>query len=230
MWMLARYNPADANALVLAAKGGHNGEMHNQNDVGNVIVHVNGESVIPDVGRGRYTKAYFGPERYKHFVNSSRGHSVPVVNGCEQLAGHEYAAQLLEHRADDKLDLMSIEMKGAYPKEAGLSSLKRTVAMHRDAPRGWVELVDEVSFAGKPGAMDSVITTFATVEVGASAVTLRGDKAALRVSYDPAVVTAGLKVEKNVDLALGPADVNLVVFSFPKPVHHGVIRLRIEPA
>jgi len=61
--------------------------MHNQNDVGNFIVHVNGESVIPDVGRGRYTKAYFGPERYQHFVNSSRGHSVPIVNGCEQLAG-----------------------------------------------------------------------------------------------------------------------------------------------
>ena len=77
MWLLARYDPADPNALVLAAKGGHNQEMHNQNDVGNFVVHVNGETLIPDVGRGRYTRAYFGPQRYSFFVNSSRGHSVP---------------------------------------------------------------------------------------------------------------------------------------------------------
>ena len=42
MWLLARYDPADPNALVLAAKGGHNGEMHNQNDVGNFVVHFGG--------------------------------------------------------------------------------------------------------------------------------------------------------------------------------------------
>ena len=35
MWMVARYDPEDSQALVLAAKGGHNDEMHNQNDVGN---------------------------------------------------------------------------------------------------------------------------------------------------------------------------------------------------
>ena len=66
MWMVARVDPADPDALVLAAKGGNNQEMHNQNDVGNFIVHVNGESIIPDIGRGRYTKQYFGPERYDH--------------------------------------------------------------------------------------------------------------------------------------------------------------------
>ena len=72
--------------------------MHNQNDVGNVIVHTDGESVISDIGRGRYTKAYFGSERYEHIANSSRGHSVPVPNGQEQLPGGEHGARLLEHR------------------------------------------------------------------------------------------------------------------------------------
>ena len=68
MWMVARQAPEDPGALVLATKGGHNGELHNQNDVGNVIVHVETESVISDIGRGRYTKAYFGPERYEHIA------------------------------------------------------------------------------------------------------------------------------------------------------------------
>jgi len=229
MWMIARYDPTDPHALVLAAKGGNNGEMHNQNDVGNIIVHVNDESVIPDVGRGRYTKAYFGPERYQHFVNSSRGHSVPLVNGCEQLPGSEYRAHLLKYRADTMIDLMTIEMKDAYPKEADVASLKRTVALHREPPRGWVEIADDVSFASKPGLCESVLTTFAKVQVEPSAVVLRGEKGALRVSFDPDVVTPSIAVEKDVDLALGRTDVNLVKFAFSKPVQQGSIRLRIEP-
>jgi Heparinase II/III-like protein len=229
-WMVARLDPKDADALALAAKGGHNGEMHNQNDVGNIIVHLNGESVIPDVGRGRYTRAYFGPERYTHFVNSSRGHSVPVVNGFEQAVGKQHAAQAIAHSADATADCLVIEMKDAYPAGADLASLRRSVTLHRDTPRGWVELVDSIRFASKPGTCDSVLTTFAAVEVGASAVTLRGKKGALTVTFDPAVVTASVTTEKNVDLALGAADVHLVTFSLKKTMKRATIRLRIEPA
>lgn len=147
MWMIARHDPHNPNALVLAAKGGHNQEMHNQNDVGNFIVHLNGESVIADLGRGRYTKAYFSENRYDHFVCQSLGHSVPIPNGQQQGAGEEFRAELLAHHADDTRDSMSIELKNAYPAEADLQSLKRTVSLHRDTADGWVELVDEVQFA-----------------------------------------------------------------------------------
>ncbi len=228
-WMLARYDPSDPNALVLAAKGGHNAEMHNQNDVGNIIVHVDGESVIADVGRGRYTRQYFGPERYEHFVNRSIGHSVPAPNGQEQPPGEQYAATVLEHRADATIDLMKLDMKAAYPPEADLASLKRTVALHREPPRGWVELVDEVEFANRPGALASVLTTFGVAEVGAGAVALKGQKGALRVTYDPKVVMPRVELVKDVDLAEGPANVNRVVFAFLQPMKTGVIRLRIEP-
>ena len=230
MWMLARYDPADPNALVLAAKGGHNGEMHNQNDVGNFVVHVYSETLIPDVGRGRYTRAYFGPERYTFFVNSSRGHSVPRPNGCEQLPGEQHGAVLLEHRADDRADSMTIELKGAYPAEADLATLRRTITLHREPPAGWVEVVDVVGFASRPGQCESVITTFAPVEIGPSAALIRGTKGNLRVSFDPAAVTPRVEVEKDVDLALGPADVNCLIFAFNRPVREGTIRLRIEPA
>lgn len=230
MWMLARYDPADPSALVLAAKGGHNGEMHNQNDVGNFVVHVNGETLIPDVGRGRYTRAYFGPERYTFFVNSSRGHSVPRPNGYEQLPGKQHGAVLLEHRADDQADSMTLELKGAYPAEADLATLRRTVTLHREPPAGWVEVVDEVGFASRPGQCESVITTFAAVEIGASAAIIRGEKGNLAVSFDPAVVTPRVEVEKDVDLALGPADVNCLIFAFKQPVRGGTIRLKIAPA
>ncbi len=230
MWMIARYDPADPGALVLAAKGGHNGEMHNQNDVGSIIVHVCEESVVADPGRGRYTRAYFGPERYEHFVNSSRGHSVPVPNGREQLPGREHGAELLEHRADEAIDLLRLELRGAYPGEADLASLQRTVALHREPPRGWVELADDVRFASGPGMLESVLITFGRVDMGASEVTLRGERGALRVRFDPDVVSPRVEEVRDVDLAEGPADIRRVVFAFAEPREEGTIRLRIEPA
>lgn len=229
MWMLARKDPADPNALVLAAKGGHNNEMHNQNDVGNFIVHVNGETLIPDIGRGRYTKAYFGPERYRHFVNSSRGHSVPRPNGTEQLPGEQYAAVLLEHCSNADFDRLALELKGAYPPEAGLVSLQRTLTLHRTTPRGWVEMLDEVEFATKDGQCESVLTTFAPVEIGAGTVLICGDQGQLRVSFDPAGVNVRVETEPQVDLGIGPADVNCIIFAFNRPTRQGAIHLRIEP-
>src|SRR5690606_853649 len=180
-WMIARYQPGDPDALVLAAKGGHNAEMHNQNDVGNFIVQVKGEAVIADIGRGRYTKAYFGPERYQHFVNQSLGHSCPVPNGQQQNPGAQYAAQLLDHQADDSADRLALELKDAYPPSVDLKALRRTITLHRAAPRGWVELVDEAEFASGPGMLESVLTTFGAVDIQPEAVTLTGERGALRV-------------------------------------------------
>ena len=229
MWMLARFNPADPDGLVLAAKGGHNEEMHNQNDVGNFIVHYRGETLIPDIGRGRYTKAYFGPDRYKHFVNSSRGHSLPRPNGTEQLPGEQYAAVLLDHQAGPAADVLALELKGAYPAEAGLAGLRRSLTLHRDTSLGWVELVDEIRFAARLGQCDSVLTTFAPVELQPGAALIRSQRGALRVSYDAALLDVRVETEKQVDLGLGPADVNCLLFSFKQPVLSGTIRLKIEP-
>jgi len=230
MWMIARQDPADPAALVLAAKGGHNGEMHNQNDVGNVIVHVNGESVVADIGRGRYTRAYFGPERYEHLVNSSLGHSVPVPNGQAQSGGADAAAVLLDHAAADDTDTLALELAGAYPPAADLASLRRRVALHRRPAPGWVELVDAVRFGRGPGTFESVVTTLGEVAVEPEAVLLRGERGALRVRFEPAELEIRVDLVVEVDRAEGPTDVRRVVFALPRPVEEGQIRLRFDPA
>lgn len=230
MWMIARYDPADPNGLVLAAKGGHNDEMHNQNDVGNIIVHVNQVSVIADVGRGRYTRAYFSDKRYQHFVNQSLGHSLPVPNGQQQGVGKEFAARLLEHHADDRIDRMALELKDAYPAEAGLASLKRAVTLHREPPRGWVELVDEVEFSGGNAPFETALTTFGTANIGPDAVTLQEGAGVLKVAYDPAVVTVRAEQIDDVDLSTGPRTVIRVVFALKTPQQRAAIRLAITPA
>ena len=228
-WLIARYAPSDPDALVLAAKGGHNQEMHNQNDVGSVIVLLNGEGLVVDPGRGRYSQAYFGPQRYEHFVNSSLGHAVPVPNGFAQLPGEEHRAELLAHQADDDEDVMVLEMKAAYPAEADLASLRRTVALRREPPRGAVELEDLAQFATRPGTLESVLITFGRVEPADGGVILRGERGAVRVACDPAGVEVRTELVPQVDLAEGPADVNRVVFAWRRPAHEGAIRLRIVP-
>ncbi|NLD71082.1 MAG: hypothetical protein GX649_00025, partial [Chloroflexi bacterium] len=229
MWMFARFDPADPDALVVAAKGGHNGEMHNQNDVGSLIVRVQDESVLCELGRGRYTKAYFSPQRYEHFVNSSLGHPVPVPNGQAQLPGEEYAAELVGRVVDDRLDAMTIEMRGAYPAEADLTSLRRTVVLHREAPAGWVEVSDEVAFASAPGTLDSVLFTFGSVELGEGQVLVRGERGAVRISYDASIVSADVEHVTDLDLSVGPSEAERLVFSLRRPTQQGVIRLRIDP-
>jgi len=233
MWMIARMRPEDPEALVVATKGGHNGEMHNQNDIGSLIVRFKGESVIVDPGRGRYTKDYFSDKRYEFWVNSSAGHSVPVPNGqvqlpLEEYRADQYRAELLEHRADADLDLMRIDMREAYPEEAGLESLQRTVALHREGPHGWVELVDEAVFV-EPGTLVSALLTFGTAEVRERDVILRGERAALCVTYDPSIVSARVEDVRDVELACGLRDIRRVLFTSGK-ARSATVRLRIEPA
>ncbi|MGN6757607.1 MAG: heparinase II/III domain-containing protein, partial [Thermomicrobiales bacterium] len=228
-WMIARADPGDPAALTLAAKGGHNGEMHNQNDVGAIIVQVNGESVIADPGRGRYTRAYLGPERYDQIVNASAGHSVPVTNGQEQLTGKAHGAAVLEHRADDEADVLALELRGAYGPAADLQSLRRVVTLHREA-RPWVELVDSARFASGPGQLTSVLITFGIVESAADELILRGERGTLRVGFDAALVAPQVEEVRDVDLASGTATIRRVLFTWRQPAREGEIRLRIEPA
>ncbi len=226
-WMIARQNPADQDGLVLAGKGGHNGEMHNQNDVGSFIVHYKRESLIAELGRGRYTRAYFGPERYTHFVTSSLGHSVPVVNGQGQLFGRQYRASVVEHTATPALDRLILELKEAYPAEAGLESLKRSLSLYR--AEGRVELVDAAEFPGESGQLESVLLTFGQAEVGPEAVEIRGEQAVLRIDFNPAIVRASVETVRDVDLASGPTDIRRIIFAPVKAGKTAEIRLSIRP-
>jgi len=110
--------------IAFAAKGGHNDEPHNHNDLGHFILHVGGESLLADIGAGRYTRQYFGAERYASIHNGAQGHSVPIINGALQQAGKEYRAHLLHYvEKREKIDF-TLDLSGAYDQPA-LRSLHR---------------------------------------------------------------------------------------------------------
>ena len=62
---------------------------------------VNGDMLLTDLGRGEYTREYFGPNRYALLCNGSQGHSVPIVEGRCQSPGAEHFARVAEASGSD---------------------------------------------------------------------------------------------------------------------------------
>ncbi|MDO4294941.1 MAG: heparinase II/III family protein [bacterium] len=111
----------NAEHYAFMAKAGDNDEPHNHNDIGSFCLSHNNAFLLYDLGAGEYTASYFQEEtRYNHLVNASFGHSVPIIDGCGQLAGKQYCGSVKEH-TDSTL---SISREGAYA-VSGLSSLTR---------------------------------------------------------------------------------------------------------
>jgi hypothetical protein len=228
-WMIARSNPGEPTALVVAIKGGHNREMHNHNDVGSLIVHVCGESLIIDPGRGRYTRSYFGERRYDQFVCSSLGHSVPVVNGLPQHAGQSHRAELLEHSRTPGADVLVLDLLEAFPPDSDLVRLRRSVRLLRVDPLGEVVLTDDAAFAERPGTLESILITRAEVTTGAGFIVLAGGHAAVRIEFESREVAFRHELAPAVDLADGKTDLTRLIFGWHRPRRTGEISLRLVP-
>ena len=145
--------------LYAAIKGGHNGESHNHNDIGSFIVYADGKPEIIDVGNCVYTAQTFGPRRYELMNTRSKNHNVPLIGETEQAAGREHRAR--DVAADENGARM--ELAGAYPEEAGVRSLARTLAVSEDE----LELTDEVTLdAEKPVTFVFMLRHRPTVQNG----------------------------------------------------------------
>lgn len=97
-----------------AAKGGHNNEQHNHNDVGSFMIVAKDESdPLTDLGRALYVNGTFDDKiRYTLINNGSQGHSLPIINGETQKPGAEYGAKNVV--AGDHF--FEVDIEGAYEK------------------------------------------------------------------------------------------------------------------
>jgi len=129
--LTARERPGQHTGLYLAAKGGHNAESHNHNDVGTFIVAHDGRPLLVDVGVESYTGRTFGPERYSIWTMRTAFHNLPTVNGCEQRAGRECAAKRFATETTDTHAQLSLDLADAYPDDAGIVSWRRVMRLDR---------------------------------------------------------------------------------------------------
>ena len=109
--------------LFTAFKGGHNGESHNHNDVGSFLVYIDGEPLLIDPGVGEYTAKTFSNSRYEIWTMQSGYHNLPQINGTDQQDGKAFGAKVVSHKNGQ----LTLDIAGAYPKEAAVKSWKRTV-------------------------------------------------------------------------------------------------------
>ena len=117
-----------------AAKGGHNLEEHNHNDVGSFIIATDNGQMICDLGAMEYTRASLIPEtKYNFFHYSSLGHNVPIVNGEEQGAGESFKAK----NVCASEDMFKLDIEGAY--EGDINRITRTFELKENS----IVLTDE---------------------------------------------------------------------------------------
>lgn len=126
-----RDNSNSSKGFFFAAKGGHNAESHNHNDVGSCIVYYNGKPCIVDIGREKYTAKTFSNQRYNIWTMQSQYHNLPRINGVDQKNGREFKAIHTCYKSDSRQIIFSTDIAQAYPKEAGVKKWERTYLLQR---------------------------------------------------------------------------------------------------
>jgi len=168
--MVARSTSGTTSGLTLAAKGGHNGENHNHNDVGHFIVFADGKPLLVDAGVETYTRRTFSRDRYSIWTMQSQYHNLPTVNGVMQQDGREFRASDVTYSADGRMVSFSLDIAGAYPKAARLKKWRREFTFNRNGP---IDITDVYGTAGRPRELSWSFVTPCKVHIANGVIRLR---------------------------------------------------------
>lgn len=122
---VARDKGHKSNGFFFAAKGGHNSESHNHNDVGSFVLYYNGKPFMADAGVGTYTRKTFSAQRYEIWNMQSEHHNLPLINGFGQKNGKQYKAENVSFEDNGQKVTFLLNMENAYPAEAFVKEWRR---------------------------------------------------------------------------------------------------------
>ncbi len=194
--MVARDREGSSDGFFVAAKGGHNAESHNHNDVGNFVVFYNGYPLLIDVGRGTYTKKTFSSQRYDIWFNCSDYHNLPTINGKDQMPGHEFRAKNVFYQSSKNNVRFSLDLAKAYPENAGINSWVRSVRYDRGKQ---VEIRDVFDLNRADQLSEHFMTVYPSEVVSPGQLVIHyqprgGEAKDFIINYDPGKLTP--QVEK----------------------------------
>ena len=197
----------------LAAKGGHNLEHHNHNDCGSYTLNIDSLRLITEIGMPRYNREFFGPNRYQNIAARTLSHSLPIVNGCEQVEGFERAAVTLDHLNSETETRFVLDLTACYPTEAACKKLIRT--LHLDKVNGSLTVRDEFELSEVRSA-ETTIVTIHPVKSENNTVTISASNLALACQLDPGTTFSG--IDSHTFEHHNP------VITDPQPIHRIVLK------
>lgn len=193
--MVARDRAGTSEGFFLAAKGGHNEESHNHNDVGSLLAYLDGQPLLIDIGVETYTAKTFGPDRFDIWTMQSQWHTLPTVNGQLQRNGRAYTARDVRYESTEAAATLSLDLAAAWPAEAALAAWQRTIQLQRGSA---IVITDNYQLTA---AREPVVFNFITARpvdastpgrlVLAADPAAPGSRAAV-LSYDSAALTVAV--------------------------------------
>ncbi len=156
----SRDTDGSADGLFVTAKGGHNEESHNHNDIGTFSIYTDGRPLLVDAGVETYTAKTFSSERYDIWTMQAAYHNLPTFNGVQQLPGDEFQADEVVYASDDNEASLTLNIEKAYPADCGLTNWRRAVTHHRASA---VTIDDVYSFSSRPTDLEWHLMTPASV-------------------------------------------------------------------
>lgn len=180
---------AEANGapVALAAKAGHNDGHHSHADVGTLVYHVGGESLICDPGRGMYSREYFREQRYQNVFCNSYSHSVPRIAGQLQQPGPEfggsrqYHGKIIAHGEEGAEKVFVIDLQPAYS-APDLLLARRTLRLNPAS--GVASLEDVFDFSGPPQDVEEAFATWAEVDIQGACAWINGKENRLELRLE----------------------------------------------
>ncbi len=159
--------------LVLAAKGGHNDESHNHNDVGSFIVYKNGEPFLIDPGNEAYCAKTFSDQRYEIWNNRSCFHNTPTIGGKDQSAGYSYCASDVTYGTGPNETVFSLDIKNAYENRDEIKTWRRTFTVFKETDE--ITLTESFALHRPTDVVLNLMTVMKTEFDGSSKLTFTSD-------------------------------------------------------
>lgn len=210
-----RDKAVSSEGFFFAAKGGHNAESHNHNDLGTCVLYFNGKPCLIDLGRETYTAHTFSSRRYEIWTMQSQYHNLPKINGVDQIAGRNYKAKNSAFKANSRQVVFSTDIADAYPKEARIMKWERSYRLDRG--KRFV-ITDKYQFNELPTNANTLnfIVYCKVSENGPGSLILQGEDFVLEMKYNVKNVTPEIESIEVTDNGLKrywPDGVTRVVFT-----------------
>ncbi|MEP5593406.1 MAG: heparinase II/III family protein [Flavobacteriaceae bacterium] len=220
--------------LYFAAKGGHNEESHNHNDIGNFVVFSDGNPAIIDIGVETYTKKTFSTDRYDIWTMNSGYHNLlPTVNGTKQNNGIAFKATNVEYQATDKKVFYAMDISDSYPKNAGINKWHKEFIFLRGKS---IVIKENYHLSKNTEGIETYLMTCRKPEIkeGGSIIlpSYRGNDKKVRIKYDEKLFNVAYEThtleDKRLISSWDKGEIYRIVFTMTNKKLSGSIKWEIE--